>query len=113
MKRSPRHNNLANGYRDDLNEGEEPVHARKAKEEQEERQHKSASMVVTHTDLITEALAAPAMIVQIWCRSCMSPDDIDINVLWRGYSKNKFCNVRSMSCKIVTRCGDWLRHHNS
>ena len=57
---------------------------RKAKEEQEEQQHKSVSMVVTHTDPITEALAAPVMVVQIGCRNCMPPKDIDINAVWRG-----------------------------
>ena len=50
--------------------------ARKAKEEQGERQHKSVSMVVKHTDPMTEALAAPAINVQIWCRNCMSPKDV-------------------------------------
>ena len=70
-------------------------------------------MVVKHRDPITEALAAPAMIVHICCQNCMPPKDIDINVFWRGDSKRKFCNVGCKSCKSVTKCRDWLRRYNS
>ena len=74
-----------------------------AKKAREEQRAKSVSMVVKGADPTPKVATAPALTVQIWCRNCRTPKDIDMNIVWRRDGKHRFSNVSCRSCKLMQK----------
>ena len=76
---------------------------------QKQEQAKTYAMVMTQDPTKQKEIATPdhpATIettnttVQVLRPSCVTPKDMDMNMLWRRDGKHRFCNVRCIACPI-------------
>lgn len=95
-----------------------------AVEEQQRKQEqaKTYAMVMTQDTTKKEELTTPDHLatiettvttVQVLFPSCITPKDIDMNMIWRRDGKHRFCNVKCISCPVNKKIGHWFRRQQT